>query len=85
MISLKHRSLYFISTQNESCISCTQNHCVKRTKPTKHEFPKNGIVENNLRILHLCQTPETDSRNPWGSIEPRLRTTGIGCSPPNSM
>ena len=22
-------------------------------------------------------TPETDSQNPWGSIEPRLRTTAI--------
>ena len=43
----------------------------------KHEFKKNGIVENSLRILHLCRTPETDSTNPWGSIELRLRTTGI--------
>ena len=39
---------------------------------------KNGIVENSLRILDLCRTPETDSTNPWGSIEPGLRTTGLG-------
>ena len=38
-------------------------------------YAKYGIVENNLRILYLCRTPETDSTNPWGSIEPRLRTT----------
>ena len=38
---------------------------------------KNGIVENSLRILDLCRTPETDSMNPWGSIEPRLRTIGM--------
>ena len=30
-----------------------------------------------LKILDLCRTPETDSMNPWGSIEPRLKTTGI--------
>ena len=36
---------------------------------------KNGIVENSLRILVLCRT--RDSTNPWGSIEPRLRTTGL--------
>jgi hypothetical protein len=35
---------------------------------------KNGIVE---KILDLCRTPETDSTNPWGSIEPRLRTTAL--------
>ena len=38
---------------------------------------KNGIVVNSLRILDLCRTPATDSTNTWGSIEPRLRTTGI--------
>ena len=38
----------------------------------------NGITENSLRILDLWRTPETDSTNPWGSIEPRLRTTGLG-------
>ena len=38
---------------------------------------KNGIVDNRLRILDLCRTPETDSTNPWDSIEPRLRTTKI--------
>ena len=38
---------------------------------------KNGIVENSLRILDLCRTPETDSTNPWGWIETRLRTTGL--------
>ena len=32
---------------------------------------KKGIVENSLRFLDLCRTPETDS------IEPRLRTTGV--------
>ena len=48
-------------------------------------FQKMVLLKIILEILHLCQTPETDSRNPWGSIEPRLRTTGIGCSPPNSM
>jgi len=36
---------------------------------------QNGIVENSLRILDLCRTPETDSTNTWGSIELRLRTT----------
>ena len=38
---------------------------------------KNGIVENSVRILDLCRTPETDPTDPWGSIEPRLRTTGL--------
>ena len=38
---------------------------------------KNSIVDNSLRILDLCRTPETDSTNPRGSIEPRLRTTGL--------
>ena len=38
---------------------------------------KNGILENTLRILDLCQTPETDSMNLWGSIELRLRTTDL--------
>ena len=36
-----------------------------------------SVVENSLRILDLCRTPETDSTNPWGSIEPRLRTTTL--------
>src|SRR4029434_6355121 len=27
--------------------------------------------------LAPCRTPESDSTNPWGSIEPRLRTTGL--------
>ena len=56
-----------------------ENHCVQRTKPTKHEFQnkKIGIVENSLRILDLCRTPESDSTNPWGSIEPRLTTTDL--------
>ena len=40
---------------------------------------KNGIVENSLRILYLCRTHETDSMNLLGSIEPRLRTTGLIC------
>ena len=35
------------------------------------------FVENSLRILDLCQTPEADSTNPWGSIKPRLRTTNL--------
>ena len=30
-----------------------------------------------LRIIDLCRTPETDSTNLWGSIEPWLRTTGL--------
>ena len=25
------------------------------------------IVENSLRIIDLCRTPETDSAKPWGS------------------
>ena len=28
--------------------------------------------------LDLRRTPETDSPNPWGSIEPRFRTTDLG-------
>ena len=40
-------------------------------------FKKNGIGENSVRILDLCRTPETDSANPWGSIEPRLKTTDL--------
>ena len=36
-------------------------------------YGKNGIVENSLRILDLCRSPETDPTNPRGSIEPRLR------------
>ena len=38
---------------------------------------KNGVVENSLRILDLCRTPETDSMNAWGSIEPSLRTPAL--------
>ena len=45
MISLKQ--IYFISAQNEPCISCTQNHCVQRTK---HEFPDYKI-DNLLDLL----------------------------------
>ena len=31
------------------------------------------------KMNHACvqRTPETDSTNPWGSIESRLRTTGL--------
>ena len=50
---------------------------VQRTKLNKTRISKNGIVENSLRILDLCRTPETDSTNPWGSIESKLRTTGL--------
>ena len=35
-----------------------------------------GIVENSLRILDFCRTPETDSTNPWGSCKPMLRQEG---------
>ena len=38
---------------------------------------KNCIVENGLRILDLCRTPESDSMDPWGSIELMLRTAGL--------
>ena len=54
----------------------TKSPCSKN-KTNKTWISKNGIVENSLRILDLCRTPETDSTNPWGSIEPRLRTTGL--------
>ena len=49
---------------------------VQRKKPTKHNS-MNIYCKSMLKILDLCRTPETDSTNPWGSIEPRLRTTGI--------
>ena len=37
--------IYFTSAQNEPCISCTQNHCVQRTKPTKREFQKMVLLK----------------------------------------
>ena len=54
----------------------TKSMCSKN-KTNKTWISKNGNVENSLRILDLCWAPETDSTNPWGSIEPRLRTTGL--------
>ena len=54
----------------------TKSLCSKN-KTNKTWISKNGIVENSLRILDLYWTPETDSMNPWGSIEHRLRTTGL--------
>ena len=43
------------------------------------------MVENSLRILDLCRTPETDSTSPWCSIEPRLRTTVLKSSLENIL
>ena len=36
-----------------------------------------SCVENILWIFDLCRTPETDSTNPKGSIEPKLRSTAL--------
>ena len=48
--------------------------------PGFYAFLKSEYVFNTLCCIRQeqnCRAPETDSPNPWGSIEPRLRTTAF--------
>ena len=76
---------------------CELHQCIHRTLrnwKNKIWFLQNiGIYKNDPTLLvwtglycvclDPCRTPESDSTNPWGSIEPRLRTTVLNGSDPN--
>ena len=73
---------------------CKLHQCIHRTLrnwKNKIWFLQNiGIYKNDPTLLvwtglycvclDPCRTPESDSTNPWGSIEPRLRTTVLNGS-----
>ena len=65
--------IYFISAQNVPCIRCTQNHCVQRTKPTKHEFKKMVLLKIVLEFLTSAKPLRLTQRTPgvknhWSNV-----------------
>ena len=65
MILFKHLGIYFIRAQNEPCISCTQNQCVQRTKPTKHDcFTKMVLLKIVLEFLTSAEPLRLTQRAP---------------------
>ena len=66
----KNIGMYFISAQNEQCISCTQNHCVQRTKPTKHEFQKMVLLKIILEFLTSAESLRLAQRTPGVQSNP---------------
>ena len=58
---------YINVTKEKICFKMFVHECF--TLPATY-----SIVKNRLGILYFCRTPETDSTNHWGLIEPMLRT-----------
>ena len=56
--------IYFISAQNEPCISCTQNHCVQRTKFHKMMFKIVLEFLTSVELLRMTQRTPGVRSNP---------------------
>jgi len=69
---IEHITMYYISAQTVLCILCTQNYCVQRTKPTKHEFytkskhQMNEAYETTTLLKLTHQTPGV--RSNWSML-----------------